>query len=138
MMGPAQQRQIAKIGRAAVQPMPHMMGLTPAQRPITAREDTAVVADGQGDPLGGLDDPAGPPDLQRLGGGAAQDRGEPGRCGLEPLGQAGLTTRVAEAVAVSAGVAADQDPGDRPITGQPPTRLRIQRPHPPTSPPRPG
>jgi hypothetical protein len=103
MMGPAQQRQIAKVGGAAMEPMPHMMGLTPAQGPITVGEDTAVVADGQGDPLGGLDDPAGPPDLQGLGGGAAQDRGEPGHRGLDPLGQAGLTTRVA-AVAVAARV----------------------------------
>jgi hypothetical protein len=40
---------------------------------------------------------------------------------------------VAEVVGVGVGAGAmpgDQDPGDGAVTGQPPTRLRIQRPHP--------
>ena len=44
--------------------------------------------------------------------------------------------RAVVGVAVAAGLAGDQDPGHRPVTSQPPTRLRIQRPRPPTSPPR--
>ena len=67
MMGPADQGQVGQVGRATVQPVAQMMGLTPGQRPHTAGEDTAAVADGQGGPLGALHDPAGPPDLQRLG-----------------------------------------------------------------------
>ena len=50
-------------------------------------EDTAAVADGQGAALGGLDDPGGPSDLQGLGGGAAQGRGQQGHGGLEPARQ---------------------------------------------------
>ena len=50
-----------------MEPVAQMMGLTPAQGAGTVGEHTAPVADGQGDGLGGLDDPAGPPDLQRLG-----------------------------------------------------------------------
>jgi hypothetical protein len=34
---------------------------------------------------------------------------------------------IAAMVAVARTLAADQDPGDRPVTGQPPARLRIQR-----------
>jgi hypothetical protein len=67
MMGPAHQRQVSQIGPATIQPMPQMMSLTPGQRPHTAREHTATVTNGQGGPLGALDDPAGPADLQRLG-----------------------------------------------------------------------
>jgi hypothetical protein len=36
MMSPTHQGQSGQIGRAALQPMPQMMGLTPAQRPSTA------------------------------------------------------------------------------------------------------
>jgi hypothetical protein len=47
MMGPAHQGQIGQIRRAAMQPTQQMMGLTPGQRPPTAREHTAPVAHGQ-------------------------------------------------------------------------------------------
>ena len=75
MVGPAQQGQIGQIGGAAVQPVAQMMGLAPGQRPLAVGEDTTPVTDGQGGALGGLDDSGGPPDLQRLGGGATKDRG---------------------------------------------------------------
>jgi len=67
MMRPAHQRQVGQISRATMQPVPQMMGLTPGQRPLAVGKDAAAVADGQGAALGGLDDPAGPADLQRLG-----------------------------------------------------------------------
>ena len=103
-------------------------------RPSRARascgDDPAAVADGQGGWLGGLDDPAAAADLQRLGGGAAQDRRQQGRRCLEPGGQVPLWPRpwwpgAAGAVMVG-GVAGDQDPADGPVAGQPPTRLGVQ------------
>jgi hypothetical protein len=70
---------------------------------------------------------AGPPSTQWTGGwpgrppavgwGAAQGRGQQGHGGLEPGGQVALATGVV-------GVAGDQDPGRRCVTGQPPTGLR--------------
>jgi hypothetical protein len=58
----------------------------PPTRPAAGRSrgPPSPVADGQGDPLGGLDDPAGPPDLQRLGRGPTQDRREQSRRGSQP------------------------------------------------------
>ena len=76
MMGSAQQGQIGQVGGAAMEPVAHMVGFAPGQGPLAVGEDTAAVADGQGGALGGLDDPGGPPDLQRLGGGATQGRGQ--------------------------------------------------------------
>ena len=52
-----------------------MMGLAPGQQPRTAREHTTTVTHSQGGPLGDLDDPAGPADLQRLGRRTPKDRG---------------------------------------------------------------
>jgi hypothetical protein len=68
MVSPAQQRQIRQIGGAAVQPVPEMVGLAPGQGPGAAGEHTAAVAHRRGDTLGGLHDPGGAADLQRLGG----------------------------------------------------------------------
>src|SRR5829696_7174975 len=48
MMGSADQGQVGQVGGAAVQPVPDMVGFAPGQRPMTAREDAAAVADGQG------------------------------------------------------------------------------------------
>ena len=45
-------------------PVLQMMSFAPGRGALAVREDAAAVADGQGDPLGGLDDPAGPADLQ--------------------------------------------------------------------------
>jgi len=178
MMRPAQQRQVGQIGRAAMQPVAQMMGFTPGQGPRTAGEHTATITNRQGGALGGLDDPAGPADLQRLGGCATQDRRQqrhrrpqphpqplparisghrsfiparvPGQRSLIParglshrslVAARGLGRRsfvgagAVVGVAVAAGVAGDEDPGQRPVTSQPPTRLRIQRPHPATLPP---
>jgi hypothetical protein len=84
MVGPAHQGQVAKVGRAAVQPVAQMVGLAPGQRPGAVGEHTATVADGQGGPLGGLDHPGRPPHLQRLAGGPTQDRGEPGHRRPQP------------------------------------------------------
>jgi hypothetical protein len=115
---------------------------------LAAGEDTAAVADGQGSSLGGLDDPAAAADLQRLAGGPAQDRGEQGHGRLEPFGQVpfvaeAVVARVAAGVVrvigvvvaagvlmvvVAGGVAGDQDPGDGPVTGQPPAGLGVQGP----------
>ena len=122
--------------------------------------------------MGGLDHSGGPADVQGLGRGATQDRGEQGGGGPQPGGQvlvaagavhavgivvAGMVVvvlvvaaGVAVAVVVVAGgvlvavtvvvvvvvvgevlvgvmaggLAGDQDPGDRAVTGQPPTGLR--------------
>jgi hypothetical protein len=84
MMGPAQQGQISQIGRTTVEPVPKMMSLTPGQRPLTAREHTATVTNSQGGPLGGLDDAAGPADLQRLGRRTPKDRGQQGHRYSQP------------------------------------------------------
>jgi hypothetical protein len=78
VMGPADKGQVRQIGRATIYPMPQMMGVTPGQGPITAREDTPPVPHRQRGPLGRLDDPGRPADLQRLAGGAAQGRGQRG------------------------------------------------------------
>jgi hypothetical protein len=53
MVSPTQQHQVREVGRAAIQPVPQMMGLTPGQRPVTTREDTAAVPYGQGAALAG-------------------------------------------------------------------------------------
>jgi hypothetical protein len=94
MVGSAQQGQVRKIGRTAVQPMVEMMGVTPGQGPITAWEDTAAVADGQGGPLGRLDNPGRPTDFQGLAGGATQGRGELRRRGSQVLLKVGQRARV--------------------------------------------
>jgi hypothetical protein len=78
MVGPAQQGQVREVGRATIDPVLQMMRVTPGQGPLTAREDTAAVADGQGGPLGGVDDPGGPADVQGLTGRPAQHRRQQG------------------------------------------------------------
>jgi hypothetical protein len=100
MMGPAHQDQVVQVGRAAIQPVDQMMSLTPGKGTIAAGEDTAAVAHGQGGPLGGLDDPGGPADVQGLARGATQDRGEQGGGGPQPGGQ----VLVAAGLAVVAGM----------------------------------
>ena len=133
MMGSAHQDQVVQVGRAAIQPVDQMMGLAPGKGAVTGGEDTAAVAHGQGDPLGGLDDPGGPSDVQGLAGGATQDRGQPPGRRLELVGQGCLAVGVVVAVVaagvvvvavVAGGLAGDQDPGDGAVTGQPPTPLR--------------
>src|SRR5215218_6497659 len=99
MMGSAHQDQVVQVGRAAIQPVDQMMGLTPGKGTITAGEDTAAVAHGQGGPLGGLDDPGGPADVQGLAGGPTQDRGQPPGRGPELVGQACLAVGVVGAIA---------------------------------------
>jgi hypothetical protein len=83
VVGSADQDQVGQVGRAAVQPVDQMMGLTPGQRPGTAGKATAAVTHGQGGPLGRLHDSAGPPHVQGLGGGATQDRGQQGQGGVQ-------------------------------------------------------
>ena len=72
-----------------MQPVAQMVGVAPGQRPRTTGKDTAAVADGQGGALGGLDDPAGPPDLQRLGGRTPKDRWQQRHRGPQPPRQSG-------------------------------------------------
>jgi hypothetical protein len=74
MMGPAQQDQVVQVGGAVIHPVPQMMGFAPGQGPVAGGEDAAAVADGQGDALAGLDDPAGPTNVQGLGRSTTQDR----------------------------------------------------------------
>ncbi len=74
VVGSAQQGQVGQVGGAPVEPVAQMMGLAPGQGTGTTREDAAAVAHGQGGALGGGDDPAGPAEVQRLGGGATKDR----------------------------------------------------------------
>jgi hypothetical protein len=50
--------------------------------------------------------------------------------GVGALVAAGIVAVVAAGLVGAGGVAADQDPGHGPVTGQPPTRLRTQRPRP--------
>jgi hypothetical protein len=141
MVGPAEEGQVVQVGRAALHPMVEMVGVAPGQRPITARKDTAPVTHGQGGPLSRLDDPGGPTHLQGLAGGAAQGRGQRGGRRPQPRRDVGRTRRLGHRPLVPghrsspitgvAGVAGDQDPGHRPVTGQPPTRLGSQWPCPP-------
>src|SRR5215211_4376741 len=98
MMGPAHQGQVVQVGRAAIQPVDQMMGLAPGQGAVTVGEDTAAVTHGQGGPLGGLDDPGGPADVQGLGRGPAQDRGQPLGRGPRPFGQTALASGIKVAV----------------------------------------
>ena len=78
MMRPAQQDQVGQVGRATIQPMPQMMGVTPGQRPITTREDTTPVPHRQGGALGRLHHPGAAADVQGLTAGPAQGRRQPG------------------------------------------------------------
>jgi hypothetical protein len=78
VVGPAQQGEVGEVGGAAIHPVPQVMGVAPGQGPLTAREDTAAVVDGQGGPLGGVDDPGGPADVQGLTGRPAQHRRQQG------------------------------------------------------------
>jgi hypothetical protein len=133
MMGSAHQDQVVQVGGAAIQPVLDVVGLAPGQGAVTAGEDTAAVAHGQGGPLGGLDDSGGPADVQGLAGGPTQDRGQPPGRGLELVGQGCLAVGVVVAVVaagvvvvavVAGGLAGDQDSGQRAVTGQPLTGLR--------------
>jgi hypothetical protein len=139
VVGPAQQGQVGQVGGATVQPVPEVVALAPGQGSLAVGEATAAVADGQGAALGGGDDPAGSAEVQGLAGGAAEDWGQPGQGGLEPVGQAPLAMGVLPglgavvaglAAMVLGGVAADQDPGQGPVTGQPVTGLGFQGPGP--------
>jgi hypothetical protein len=84
MVGPAQQRQVGQVGGAAVQPVDQMVGLAPGRGSVAAGEHPAAVADQEGGALGGGHHPAGPADLQRLGRGATQCRGEQPRRHPQP------------------------------------------------------
>jgi len=78
-MGPAHQGQVPEVGGAAVDPVPPMMALAPGQGPITAGEDAAAVADGQGAPLGWGDGPGGPAEVQGWLGAPPRVRGNKAR-----------------------------------------------------------
>ena len=88
-MGPAPQGQIGQVGGAAIQPGAQMVGVAPGKGPGAGGEHTAPVAHGQGAGLGRLDDPAGLSDLQGLGGGATQGRGEQGQGRSKPCPEGG-------------------------------------------------
>ena len=103
MVGPAQQDQVVQIGGAAIQPVDQMVGLAPGKGALAAREDTAAVAYGQGGALGGGDDPGGAAEVQGLGRGPTQDRGQPPGRGPQPFGQTALAPGIKVAV-VTAGV----------------------------------
>ena len=87
VMDSAQQGQVGQVGGAAVEPVAQVVGFAPGQGAVTVGEDTAAVADGQGAALGGLDDPAGPADLQRLGGGTPEGRRQQSHRGPQPRPQ---------------------------------------------------
>jgi hypothetical protein len=118
-----------------------------ARGALAAGEHLAAVADGQGSSLGGLDDPAAAADLQRLAGGrpgpagagswpsgavrpgplCGRGRGGPGgRWGRE--GDRGRGGRRGPHGGGGRWVAGDQDPGDGPVTSQPPAGLGVQGP----------
>ena len=48
VVGSAEQGEVGQVGRAAVEPVPQVVGFAPGQRAGTVGEDTAAVADGQG------------------------------------------------------------------------------------------
>jgi hypothetical protein len=98
VMDPADQGQVHEVSGAAIQPGDQMMSLTPGNGPLAVGEDAAAVARGQGDALGGLDDPGGAAHVQGLAGGTTQDRGQHGRRRPQPSGQIVVAAR-----AVSAG-----------------------------------
>jgi hypothetical protein len=141
VMSPAQQGQIRQIGGATIQPVPEMVALAPGQGPVTVGEDPAAVADREGAALGGVTTrlarprsrgwPGAPP---RLGGStvrAARSRSaSPSSARVE-----GRRSRLAAGLGLVSGGTADQDPGQGPVTGQPPTPLGGQGPTPPPSPP---
>jgi hypothetical protein len=107
-----------------MQPVDQMMGFAPAQRPLTTREYTPSIPHGQGAALGRLDDPGGPPHIQRLAGRPAQHHRQSGHGGLE-LSYQPLLPRLP-----LVGLAGDQHSGHRGVAGQPLARLRAQRPRP--------
>ena len=112
MVGPTQQHQVGQVGGAAIESVPDMVGLAPPQRPAAAGEHTAAVPHGQGLTLGRGDDPAGSAHIQRLAGGAAQGRGEPGHGRLQPPGQLGRALDPTGIVrGVWSGVGEAQPPG---------------------------
>ena len=84
MVGPADQREVPQVGRATVDPVPQVMGVTPGQRAFAAREDTTSVPDGQGAVLGRGYHPGRPPQVQGLAGRPTQGRGEQGHGGPQP------------------------------------------------------
>jgi hypothetical protein len=135
VMRSAQQGQVGQVGRATLDPVHQVVAFAPGQGPITVGEDAAAVAHGQGGPLGAGDDPAGPPDLQGLAGGAAQDRGQQDHGRLQPLLEPHRRARVEGHPAPMATglLAGDQDPEHRCVTGQPPTGLRPAAPQASTS-----
>ena len=98
MVRSADQGQVVQVGGAAVEPMLEMVGFAPGRGPLAASHRTTAVADDQGGPLGGGDDPGGAADLQGLGGAATKGWGEPPGRRLEPGRQAPIR-RLAVAVA---------------------------------------
>jgi hypothetical protein len=105
VVDPAQQGQVGQVGGAAVEPVAQVVGFAPGQGAVTVGEDTAAVADGQGVALGGLDDPAGPADLQRLGGGTPEGRRQQSHRGSQPRPQPRpLAVVVPDRLLVAAGV----------------------------------
>jgi hypothetical protein len=101
MMSPAQQRQVGKVGGAAVEPVAQVMGLAPGWGSVAAGEGAAAVPDHQGGALGGGHHPAGPADLQRLGRGTPKRRGEQPRRRPQLVRQAPSLATAAVVVAVA-------------------------------------
>jgi hypothetical protein len=98
---------------------------------LAAGEPTAAAADGQGGALGGWTTRRlrptssgwlGAPPRTEGSRVAAVRRRPPG-----PIVAGAVVARVAAGAVVAGGVAGDQDPGDGPAAGQPPTRLGLQR-----------
>jgi hypothetical protein len=96
-----------------MQPVPQMMGLTPGQRPITAREHTPSVTHGQSGPLGGLDNPGGPTHLQRLGRRPTENRGQQGHGGPQPGRQGMVPAGLPDPLVGSGGIRVAQVLGGR-------------------------
>jgi hypothetical protein len=147
VVGPAHQGQVGEVGGAAVQPVAQVVGFAPGQgrwqpgktQPPSRTARAARWAAWTTRLLR-------PTSSGWLG--AAQDRGEQGHGRLEPFGQVpfvaeAVVARVAAGVVrvigvvvaagvlmvvVAGGVAGDQDPGDGPVTGQPPAGLGVQGP----------
>jgi hypothetical protein len=128
VMSPAHQSKIGRVGRAAIQPVDQMMPLPPGQRPSTTRNDPAPIAHGQGAALGRADHPGGPAQVQGLGGGPTQDRGQQGQGPLKPGGQP---------ILVAGSIGASRSSAER-WSGWRVTRTRVRAPSPAADDPGPG
>jgi hypothetical protein len=84
----AQQHEILQVGRSVVAPVPDVMTLTPAGRPITAGESATPVAEREGAAEGSGDQAGLPAEVEGLAG-AAEEGGDDAGVAGDPSGLRG-------------------------------------------------